>query len=242
MFERTASLWRRMVGKEAQPAEAVPRKAEERRVGLRYPASGQTTVQPVNGAGPGRLPARLRNISRGGINLLVDRALEPGALLSVDLPGGEGRPTQAVLACVVHVRPHGAGEWAIGCTFSQELADGDLRAFGARREKPPASDDQRDWVRVPCDVRASCRVVPAAAEEPWTACVLNVSPSGIGLLADHAVENGALVNIELQGSAGQAPLSILACVVHIQERDGGSRALGCNFIRELTDAELRALR
>jgi hypothetical protein len=242
MFAQTALLWRRMVGKEAQPGQALPDQGDERRVGIRYPASLQTTVRPVHAAGQERFTARLHNISRGGIHLIVDRPFEPGGLLSVELPGADAHPPHTVLACVVHVRPHAPGEWAVGCTFSQELGAGELRAFAARREKPPAPDDQRGWVRVPCDVRATCRVVPAAVEEPWTAQVLNLSPSGIGLVVERAIDNGTLLNVELQGNAGQAPLNILACVVHVNERDGGRWALGCNFIRELTDAELRALR
>ena len=59
---------------------------------------------------------------------------------------------------------------------------------------------------------------------------------------DKPFENGTLLNVDLQGATDQEPLSILACVVHVTEREPGRWALGCNFIRELTGAELQALR
>jgi hypothetical protein len=231
-----------MVGSDTQLNQAIsPENTEERRVRVRYPVSLQTTVRPADGEGPELLSARVRNISRGGINLLLDEPLDPGGLLSVELPDAHGGPTHAVLACIIHASPHGEGQWAVGCTFSRELGDTELNAFQPRREKPKRADDQRGWVRFALDVRVSCRSV-ATAEEPWIAQVLDVSPSGIGLLADRAVENGTLLNVEFPVVAQLPPLNILACVVHITERDPGRWAMGCNFIRELTDAELRALR
>jgi hypothetical protein len=241
MFERTVSMLRQMVaghGRAGEQAQALP---EERRVGVRYPSAVQTTLQPVNGAQPARLSACVRNISRGGANLLVSRALEPGDMVGVDLPSPDSQSTYTVLACVIHATPQSGGDWVVGCTFAQELSDAELRAFGGQRRKSPAPEDQRAWVRFPCRVKATCLLVGAAPEPPWPVEVLNISPSGIGLRVERRVETGALLSLDLHDVAGRVTTSILACVVHAAEPRDGCRVLGCNFIRELTDEELRAL-
>jgi hypothetical protein len=238
MFERAVSMFRRMM---AGPDGEAPALAEEQRVRVRYPCTVRTTLHPVNGAEPVRLSGRVRNISRGGINLMVAREFEPGDMLGVDLPAPDSDATYTVLACVVHATSLPGGEWAVGCTFAQELSDGDLRAFGGRRRKSPAPEDQRTWVRFPCRVKATCQLVGGAPEAPWPVEVVDISPSGIGLRVERDLEPGALLSLDLQDPSGEVRTSILACVVHIAEPAGGRRALGCNFIRELSDAELQAV-
>ena len=205
----------------------------------RYPANVEVPCRPAGAADEATLQARVRNISLGGINLVVNRHFKPGDLLNVELPGGEGRPPNQVLACVVHVTPRSAGEWALGCNFSRELSDEDLRAFGARRQRP-AAEDQRNWERFPCNVKALCQLVMAGDPPRWEAKVLNISASCIGLLVGMATATGTLLSLELLGSGGGQPYKVLACVVHATPRDD-QWALGCNFIRELTEQELRAL-
>jgi hypothetical protein len=243
MFKRTVSFFRQLVGGRSVlgTADEVKALEEERRARVRYPSNVETTVHPADGAEPVRLSARVRNISRTGINLQVERGFEPGSLLSVELPGPDGRPPYTVLACVVHATPRD-GEWALGCTFARELSDDDLSAFGAKRQRPPRADDHRTWVRFPCHVKAACQTVTPDEPEPaWPAQVLNISPSGIGLLVDRPVENGALLSLQLQGAGGQMTHTILACVVHVTAQAAGHWALGCNFIRELSEKELLAL-
>jgi hypothetical protein len=236
MFKETVSLLRRMVTRRDTPAPT-----EDRRVRVRYPSNAETTLQHLNGVPQPRLSGRVRNISRGGIGLVVPRQFEPGAMLAVDLPSPEGQSSYTVLACVVHVSARPGGEWAVGCTFAQELTDAELRAFGGQRQKPSTPDDQRNWVRFPGRVKAACQVVSAVAEPAWAAEVLDISPSGIGLIVERPIETGTLLTLDLQDAAGRIRTSMLACVVHVTDRDGGRRALGCNFIRELSEQELHAL-
>lgn len=241
MFKETVSKLRRMMTGERPAAEGAPDPGEERRVRVRYPSSAQTTLQARNGVPQPRQTARVRNISRSGISLVVGRSFEPGNMLSVDLPAPDGQSTNTVLACVIHAAPQGEGEWAVGCTFALELTDGELQAFGGQRQKPSAPDDQRSWVRFPCRVKATCQVVRDVPEAPWPVEVLNISPSGIGLRVGRAIDNGTLINLDLQDPAGQITTSMLACVVHVTDLGGGRRSLGCNFIRELSEEELQAL-
>jgi hypothetical protein len=242
MFKETVSMLRRMVaGHPREDADGVA-VAEERRVRVRYPSGAQTSLVLVNGTEHPRLSGRVRNISRGGINLLVPEGFEPGSMLGIDLPSPDGHSSYTVLACVVHATARPGGEWAVGCTFAQELTDAELRAFGGQRQKPSAPDDQRTWVRFPCRVRAACQVVADPPEAPWPAEVLDLSPSGIGLRVERPVEPGTLLNVDLHDAAGRLTTSMLACVVHVTDPDGeGGRALGCNFIRELSEQEIQAL-
>jgi hypothetical protein len=79
-----------------------------------------------------------------------------------------------------------------------------------------------------------------AGDQPRSeAKVLNISASGIGLLVGAATRTGTLLSLELLGPGGQAS-KVLACVVHAAPHDD-QWALGCNFIRELTEQELKAL-
>jgi hypothetical protein len=241
MFKETVSLLRRMVTRQPQGEAGVQDLVEERRVRVRYPSGALTKFQPVNGVEHPPLSARVRNVSRGGINLLVPERLEPGSMLSIDLPSPDGDTPCTVLACIVHVSAQPDGEWAVGCTFSQELSDAELRVFGGQRRKPSAPDDQRNWVRFPCRVKAACQVVTETPEPPWPAEVLDLSPSGIGLRVERPIETGALLNLDLHDADGRIATSMLACVVHVTGPENGQLSLGCNFIRELSEQELEAL-
>ena len=235
MLQHFRDLWRRVLSGNKDAAGE-----EDRRVWLRYPSSAETVVQSAGNGVESRLSARVRNVSRGGINLVLGRQLKPGDMISIDLPGGTTQSASAVLACVVHVQPEGEGQWALGCTFSEELSEADLAAFGARRLKPTAPDN-RNWVRFLCNVQASCQVIEDTEKTPWPAQVVNISAKGIGLLVHRAVETGTLLSLNLHSPTTESARTILACVVHVTTRPGSERLLGCNFIRELDEADLKAL-
>src|SRR5262245_48712391 len=154
MFSSLVSTCGRLVGWRKQPAGAEG----ERRVWVRYPCDVKTLAQPAGGRAEERLMTRVRNISPGGISLVVNRRFEPGMLLCVELPAAEGRAS-SVLAYVIHAKEESAGEWALGCTFAAELSDEDLHPFGAKQVKP-AAGDSRAWVRFPCAAQASYHAVP----------------------------------------------------------------------------------
>jgi PilZ domain len=214
---------------------------EERRGWGRFPSAVETTYRPANVAGADRLPARVRNVSRRGISLLLDRAFTEGDLLSVDVPGGDGKPSsETALACVIYVAKQADEGWVIGCTFSAELDDADLAAF-AGLASPAEAGDERTRERHDCDVQATCQPVQEGVSETWPARVHNISGGGVGLVVTHPVEAGTLLNIDLRGLAGQPVPTLLGCVVHVTARANGESLLGCNFLRELSEEELAVL-
>ena len=252
MFARTLSLWQRLIRRQPEAFRPDPRsqtefgnegKGEdsdgERRIWVRHPSTVETVCLPAQNGDTPRLPAKVQNVSLGGINLLMGQQFETGELISIEMPGADQQTSSKVLAYVVHATRQTSGEWSLGCTFARELTDSDLQALGAKRLKA-ADSDNRKWARFSCELKASYHFLADAEQEKRPASVLNVSASGVGLLVDNEIEAGTLLNVEMQGTSGQAPLTMLACVVHVSRRDG-DWAVGCNFIRELSDRDLQAL-
>src|ERR1700749_3606838 len=135
MFARTFSFCRRLVGRPEPAAQTAGNGAgpeadaltrDERRLWIRYPADLKTCVQPADHPGEDRSSARVRDISRGGANLLLDRPVRPGQMLYLKMPI-PNQPERFIplLACVVRNIEEANGGWSVGCVFSRELSDED---------------------------------------------------------------------------------------------------------------------
>lgn len=235
MLARAFSFWQRLVGGSAAPKRTAQ---EDRRLWVRHTTDLQGRVRAAGMIGSERLEASIRDLSRGGANLVVSHPFEAGEMLTLELPSQEGE-TRTILACVVRVAAEDA-HWSLGCVFSRELTEADLGAFGAEK-KPAAGADQRIWVRYSCDVRATCRKFGEAAQASQHVQVLNISASGIGLVIPPPLDTGSLLNLDLFDKTGRRVCGILACIVHTTQRAGGDYAVGCNFIRELTEEEIESL-
>jgi hypothetical protein len=228
MFSRALSSWGRLLGLNGSVAE------EERRDWVRFPCTLALACQPAGAAE--RFAVRVENVSRGGISLAGARRFEPGELLSVELPG-EGT---AVLACVVRADAGAAGGWVLGCTFAAELSDEDLERFGAGRARATAPDP-RGRVRFPCRTRATFQMVRDPEARSWSARVVDISASGVGLQVSAGLAVGELLSIELRNADDQPVLTTLATVVRVVRQGEQERLLGCTFIRELGEPELLPL-
>lgn len=239
MLEKTFTFWRRLVGSESAP-EPVATLQDERRLWVRYAADLQGKVQLSQDQDAGNLLAKVRDLSAGGANLQLDRALPLGQMVTLDLPC-ERDETYSVLACVVRVIANPDGTWSVGCVFSRELSPEDLQRFGAEKEAA-APSDQRTWVRFTCALQASYRKVSGADEQtPCPAQILNISANGIGLSVEPTLKTGTLLNVDLRDKQGKNVRTLLACVVHIARQADGDYSAGCNFIRVLSEAELQSL-
>jgi hypothetical protein len=239
MFAQTFSFWRRMVGRPQAQGSGSASEQEDRRLWVRYPADLRTMVQPADHLGEDRIAARVRDISRGGANLLLDRVFVPGTMLDLELPcPGDPERIINMLACVVRASEEPNGNCSVGCVFSRELTEDDLYQFGARRVRH-APEDQRTWVRFPCELRANFEKIGDREARLHETQVINVSASGIGLDVTEPIEVGALLNLHITGNHDQQR-TLLACVVHVSQREGGW-SLGCNFIRELTESDFQDL-
>ncbi|HYV40136.1 MAG TPA: PilZ domain-containing protein [Gemmataceae bacterium] len=241
MFESTKNFWRHLVGHpKCAGGVALADGKDDRRLWARFPTDLVTVYKVAGAADDAHQPTRVRNVSLGGINLLTTRAQQPGDMLTIELPSGNEGAKCHVLACVVHCVEESTGEWSLGCTFSRQLTETDLAQFGADRKRHSAND-QRLWQRIPCNINATYQLVATADQTSYAAKVLNISVTGVGLLVDRAIDNGALLSVELHNAAGTTERTILTCVVHVNPQSDGAWALGCNFIRALSEEDLRAL-
>jgi c-di-GMP-binding flagellar brake protein YcgR len=213
----------------------------ERRVWVRYPCNVQTAYQAEKPHPESiRLLARVQNISQGGISLLVDRPLNPGLQLSVELPDdASGQPSGTVLAYLTRVTATPAGDYALGCTFAVELPAADLEPFGAQPVRSGVPTDKRVWVRFPCSLPATFQFIRTDDPKRWPATVLDLSAGGMALQVDTPVEVGTTLRVEVRRPDQPKPFSQLMRVVRAVAQPGHWR-LGCSFIRELSAQELEA--
>lgn len=84
------------------------------------------------GRAEARWDAIIRDLSSGGVKLLLRRRFEPGTALAIELPTEDESYT--VLARIVHVRPHEEG-WELGCQFVSALSESEQEQILAPRQK-----------------------------------------------------------------------------------------------------------
>ena len=103
----------------------------ERRAWVRYPTDLPGSCQPLGQRRDDNLwwSAQVRDLSAGGIGLVVSRRFEVGTILSVELPSTTQGPSVSVLARVVRCAALADGRWLIGCEFASPLSEDDVRAL-----------------------------------------------------------------------------------------------------------------
>jgi PilZ domain len=109
-------------GAPSQPASA----GIERRAWVRYPCERETTCQPVSTSGGPQWTGLAKDLSAGGIGLVLSRRFELRTLLTVQIQGPDGQPSRPFWARVVHVHQRADGSWLMGCAFTSELSEDEL--------------------------------------------------------------------------------------------------------------------
>lgn len=74
-------------------------------------------------------PARVLNISRGGVGLILYDRFEPGAVLTIGLTNTTEHFLPPLRVRVIHCREQPDGTWVVGCAFAKPLGDAELRAL-----------------------------------------------------------------------------------------------------------------
>jgi hypothetical protein len=238
MLKWSVPLWRRWDWHRWRRAYIAHTPKTERRAWLRYPINLETSCQ--TSSDPAGCVATIRNISLGGMNLVVDRPFPSGTLLKVEVQSSLENTPQMLCVRVIHVAQQPDGTYSLGCAFARELSDQSLRAFRAARVKP-LPPDKRSWVRFLCNFRALCRRVEPAPVEPCSAKILNVSAAGVGLMVTRRFEVGAPLCVELPIATGDTPTAVPGRVVHAKMQRSGDWVIGCAFNQPLTEEQLRAL-
>ncbi len=233
MFEKTRSLLRTLTGGTATA------EGDDRRRHHRFDTDTLTSFRTVSDDTP--FSARVRNVSRSGVNILSPEEIPQGTMIRLDLPQRRGGPHITVLACVMNVRDDSCGGWSLGCMFSGELTSDELGMFGGEKKKS-APGDLRTWVRSPVRAKATYRVLPGEDDQLENECdLIDLSPAGAGLRLSEKVDPGTAISLTIPKNDGQ-PVRILACVVYLSEIDDSQDwGAGVNFIRELSNRELIGL-
>ncbi len=227
MLRRTRAFLRRLTGS-----------ADERRAHPRHRVDIETVCRAL--AEDADLPARINNVSRSGVNLIVPRSLPEGTLIRVHLPGAASGRHTTLLACVTNIRPYSEELWSLGCIFSQDLSDAEMRTFGGEKT-PSKPNDQRAWVRYPARGTVSYTHVPEEEGELKTAELLDLAPAGVGLIVSERLEPGSAITVFLRQQNGKAERPMLACIVYQTDRSDGKWAIGCTFLHELSEKDLNEL-
>jgi hypothetical protein len=211
--------------------------ANERRASVRVSCDLDSTCQPIVGEHTKSWPARVVDISAGGIGLVLSRRFEPGAMLSVCLASPDGE-TRTLFLRVVHLAKNVDGGWRLGCAFASELGEEELRAFKAERVRP-TEPDCRAWVRFACNVETHCRVVAPTQPGTWPVRVMEVSPGGLKLLAPLQFEGGTILNVKLPDGADLRPRHVLVRVLRNQAFGSDNWMTACEFADQLSDEDLQ---
>jgi hypothetical protein len=111
------------------PVESTPKSSgRERRVTVRFSCDVKTSCQPLAGRKAGsEWAARVKDVSLGGLGLVLNRRFEPGTLITVVPFGPES--SRLLLARVVYAAVLPDGHWHVGCELLDSLGEDDLKAL-----------------------------------------------------------------------------------------------------------------
>jgi len=103
---------------------------DDRRACVRYPCSPGTSCRiPRPLSHDACLPATIRDISTGGISVIVSQWFGPGSLLRIDLENAARGFSRTLFAQVMHAAVQADGRWFIGCALLHQLSPDELRAL-----------------------------------------------------------------------------------------------------------------
>jgi len=171
----------------------------------------------------------------------VNRAFEPGSILSVDVPLGPDLAPRSLLVKVVHAQNQGSGKWSLGCALEKNLEEEDLLAFQVKKPAITAGD-KRVWIHFSCEGERPPRAtVLINRSNKIQADILNISPSGIGLATKRHFDPGMPLRLELVDASGHISRPIQARVVHSTSKGTDDWIIGCSFETPFTEDDLDSL-
>jgi hypothetical protein len=99
----------------------------ERRAWVRFHSDQEISCGPVgvNAIWLGRV----RNVSRGGIAVIVPRQFHPGTTLSVELLRTTTDGLRRLVVRVVHAKQEEKDYWLMGCVFARPLSEKELQVL-----------------------------------------------------------------------------------------------------------------
>jgi len=114
---------------ESQPSAST---CADRRAYVRVASDLAATCNAAGGRRLTGWPGRVKDISAGGIGLLLQHRFRPGTVLTIELRERTGQVLRTVQARVVHttaLRVDGGYCWLLGCSLKQPLTDAEFEAL-----------------------------------------------------------------------------------------------------------------
>lgn len=216
----------------------------ECRVYRRHACNVDITCQPV-AARDEEDPTwsgKIKDVSLGGIGLLLSRRFERGVGLAIELPGVDAGQTDTYLARVVHIRKAEGGEWLHGCEFVSRLSDDELERLVQSSGVGIAAldSDNRAVERHRVSARALWR--PAGTTETTRDCAIHdVSSLGLALISPTPVNLNSVLEIMLLSGEGDAVSRVRARVVNVNRQAHDAWLIGCALVEELRSDDMLPL-
>jgi hypothetical protein len=114
----------------------------DRRVWTRYSSNLATSCRIKAALANGSASARVRNISGGGISLVVSHPADTGAVVPLELKSTLRSFTRTLELRVLYCVEHPGGDWILGGEFVQPLDEEELRHFLSWNEPRRESSDE----------------------------------------------------------------------------------------------------
>jgi c-di-GMP-binding flagellar brake protein YcgR len=111
------------------PSPATVKTPADRRAHVRYSTRIDASCCAAESDQADVWQASVREISAGGIRLLLGKQVEQNGLLSIQLLSGCERPLRLLQARVRHAKRVLGGQWMVGCEFVNKLSEQELRAL-----------------------------------------------------------------------------------------------------------------
>jgi len=107
------------------PGQEFAEQVERRRMPRFSCKSGETIAATLMGGGIREV--QVRNISTGGLEVILGQEAEPNKLLTIELFNRSRNCWHLKAARVVYAFPHDQDRWRVGCSFSFPLSDSELQ-------------------------------------------------------------------------------------------------------------------
>jgi hypothetical protein len=101
----------------------------ERRASTRYPCNLATSCRLAAAIKDQEHPARVRNISAGGVSLVIGHEFSSGDILAVEIRSMPRNFTRQLKVRVIYCIEHPSGEYIIGGSFTSPLNEDEITAF-----------------------------------------------------------------------------------------------------------------
>jgi hypothetical protein len=198
----------------------------ERRTSPRRPSRLQVRccVKSVTERGPWM--AALKEITRDGISLVIDRPFKPGMVLGMRIPVAHGvRCLKFVHVCQC-LRQAGTRDWLVRGVFRPSLTPEEFNAL----------------VTLPIQETQVSPIIHVIQEGPWWASIRDVSATGLGLIVEQPFKSNALLTVQLPEQGETLGPPTLLRVVHARRKPGCPWwILGCAFLKRISPMRQRAL-